>query len=495
MPARTNYHPCIIPALDILISDPDILYPKKTDKKKADYLCIPLQYLDKLSSYRSEYNTTRGDSARQVVGAFGMMLEKIHATGSPHYICENGMHVEFFSDYHDTTSTRTSAILLAHRLQQSQSGSVAIMTGDDSMIAKASNANVDIARVNPEIYTGRRKVVLPTDAINLWERNHKITAEEWNDIFGKRHALRANEFVELQYHYTGQTQGYKNIGRFDANRGELIPLRYIKFHSPAYNAIRPLNAIQAMILEALLAPVDEIPIVIISGVFGIGKTFLPIAAGLNGVGYRNSSPNIDIERVFVCPRDSSLGRDIGFRPGDTTAKTLPKAMPVIDNIRAILKLLGPNGTSENSDFSHDAPHKSSKKRYKKGYPANPHSNSSLNSEIEMILERYFEFVPMIDIGGRSIEDALIIYDEFQDVERRQARELFSRLGSGSKMVIAGDSSQRTNPHVNRTSNGLNYAATRLSDKSFAAVISSYEPDEIVRHWVLSEIAKAFGVYH
>ena len=93
------------------------------------------------------------------------------------------------------------------------------------------------------------------------------------------------------------------------------------------------------------------------------------------------------------------------------------------------------------------------------------------------------------MGGRSISNSLIFYDEFQYVERFQARELVSRIGNGSKIVIAGDPTQLSNPHLNRTSNGLNYIANKLADKPYAAIITSDEEDEIVRHWVLREIAK------
>lgn len=493
-----NFHPYIVPAMDVLISDPDILSPSKSDKKKADYLCIPIQYVDRLDDFYHEINS-RGDSARQLLGRLGVMLEHINITGNSYFSCENGMRVEFRNSQTPTNSSRQNAIMLAKSLQRDHDhkGSVAIMTGSDRMIAKAAAAHVDIAHVNPEIYTGRRKVTLPADAVSLWTNKGKITTEDWSDIFGKSEPpLHANEFVEFDYPYTGacDTRNFRNIGRFHSNTKELLPLKYLGFYSPSYREIHPISPVQAMYMEALLAPVDEIPIVVLSGLFGIGKTFLPIAVGLNGVGYGTQKSNLDFRRIFVCPRDSKLGKEIGYLPGDATEKTMAKALPIIDNIYDVLSHIKCEKPSdkislEPAELEIDA---SSKKKNRKRKKQN---SPTIGSEINKIIDRYFEFQPMINMGGRSISDSLIIYDEFQDVERFQARELVTRIADGSKMVIVGDPTQLSNPHLNRTSNGLNYVANKLADQPYAAVISSYKQEEIIRHWVLQEVAKAFGTHY
>lgn len=507
---KITYHPCIVPAMDILISDPDILNPSIDDKKKADYLYIPTQYVDRLDDFYHE-KTSRGDSAKQLISRIGAMLEYLNQTGKDSFICDNGMRVVFKNENIPSSSSRQNAIMLAQSLKRDarNKGSVAIMTGSDRMIAKAAAAHVDIAHVNPETYAGRRLVQLPLDAVSLWERNKRITAKEWREIFSDEPPLRANEFVELKYSYTGRSNnGFGNIGRFDINAepgGALVPLKYLNFYSPSYRRIRPITPLQAMYLEALLAPVDEIPIVVLSGVFGIGKTFLPIAVGLNGVGYRASDTNLNFRRIFVCPRDSTLGREIGYVSGDTTEKTLVKALPIIDNVYDVISLLDhetiPTFDSDTLEiYDSESKKTNRKKKRKKDRKTDqkylePTRSFFGSSEVSRILEKYFEFRPVIQMGGRSISNSLIIYDEFQDVERFQARELVTRIANGSKMVITGDPTQLSNPHLNRTSNGLNYVASKLADQPFAAILSSYRQEEIIRHWVLREIAKAFGTRH
>ena len=523
----SHYHNYIVAAMDMLIGDPDVIDTNeitRETKRKADFLCIPIQYLDKLGEWRQELNS-RGEASKRLINSMGNMLYYLnnHPDNQNTFTAKNGMKIMFREVPHIQEAHSTQlAISLGQELQSEHSsknsGSVAIMTGSDWMVAKASAAHIDVARINPDVYTGRSKVKLPLDAAPLWTSNHHISESEWNDIFPKK-KIHFNEFVEFEIDNFGQTQsGYSNIGRFTYDghgNPAIIPLKYVKFKSPTYRNIRPITNVQAMYMEALLAPVDEIPIVVFSGLFGTGKTFLAVAAGLNGVGYHTTKPTVPYDRIFICPRDSALGKDVGFLPGGLPDKTMPMAMPVIDNIYDVLKIirdtteLKPVQQFANDEsgglivnFEEDSTSylsgKSSKKHSRKRLKSNEDEtamlrktiNGCISKEVLDIIGQYFEFQPLIYMGGRSISNALIYYDEFQDVERFQARELVSRIGTGSKIIITGDPTQLSNPHLNRTSNGLNYIGNKLADKPYAAVISCDVEEEIVRHWVLREIAKA-----
>ncbi len=174
--------------------------------------------------------------------------------------------------------------------------------------------------------------------------------------------------------------------------------------------------------------------------------------------------------MFICPRDGTLGADIGFLPGDATNKTRAKAKPIEDNLLQVIKS-----------------QQSSEKRNEKG-------NSGLGSAHDklerLIAQHTIEFEPLVNMGGRSIADSFIIYDEFQDMERYQAKALLTRPSDGSKMVILGDPTQTTNPHLNATSNGLSYSASKLAGKPEAAVITLL-PEEITRSRAAIAIAKYF----
>ena len=216
-----------------------------------------------------------------------------------------------------------------------------------------------------------------------------------------------------------------------------------------------------------MAPVDEIPIVIAPADFGTGKTFLATALGYSLVA--TEKPLYD--RVFVVPRDSSLGRDIGYLPGDETQKTLAKAMPIVDNLYNFFK-------AQNN-------------RLKGGKDPTP---DDIKEKVNEAIKQRFEFVPIINMGGRSVSDSWIIYDEAQDMERFQIDQLMKRVGDNSKMIIIGDPDQVFNPHMNRHSNGLMYAATHLAGSPYAAVVTMPK-SEIVRSKAAREIARCFSHGH
>ncbi len=471
-------HEYIVPGLDVLIGDPSILYPHADEKKYAEAFFIPENYVHTVISFYDE-QSGRGDSCRELVRRFGEILSAIEDPKCG-FILKNGTVIFFIRQAElkleknlNLNSSRHQTIMTAKYIQEAELykkfSNVAIMTGSDTLATLAALYNIDVVHVNPEVYTGRRKVVLSDENSGLWYSNHKISAEDWTNFFPKESPLRANEFVEFVYNDFGKVdRSFVNIGRFVQSENALLPLRYFKFKSPRFNKIWPKTAGQAMLLEALLAPPEEIPLVVVSGTFGTGKTFLSVAAGYFGV-----SEDSIYERIFICPRDGALGAEIGFVPGDATEKTLVKSKPIIDNLRSILKLTNP----------------------KNGKKSDNSSNLSVERDcadkhVDETLKKYFEFEPVIFMGGRSIENSFIIYDEFQDMERYQAKALLSRIGNNSKIIVSGDPSQLTNPHLNRTSNGLSYSASKLAGRPEAAIIT-LNKDEIVRSPAAIAIAECF----
>ncbi len=475
-----SYHDFIVPGLDVLIGDPSIINPLVDDKKRAEIFYIPENYVHRVIDFYHE-QSGRGDSCRELTRRFSIILEAINQSGDDYYQLANGTIVEFVKtckkDYAanglDPKSSKSDAIIAAQTISKKLETPeyLAIMTGSDQLSALAALHKIDIAHINPTVYTGRRKVSLPLGCANLWFTNHKITAAQWADFFTGEEPLRPNEFVEFVVDDFGQIDNcFKNIGRFDAKEDALIPLRFHRFDNPKFKSIRPRTPSQAMLFEALLLPPEEVPIVVASGFFGTGKTFLSVAAGYYGV-----TESEIYEKIFICPRDGALGKEIGFVPGDDTEKTMVKAKPIADNVRNILRLVAPDC----------AGNKKNEEDQKKSTP----KRDCLDRKVADILDKFFEYESIIYMGGRSISNSFIIYDEFQDTERYQARALLSRIGDGSKVIISGDPTQITNPHLNRTSNGLSYSASKLAGKPEAIVVTLFEED-IVR----SSAARAIAAY-
>ena len=95
MAKRREFHPALIPALDALIGDPGLISPARDSKLKAEDLYIPAQYIDRIREFRDE-QSSRGESATKLLGAFARILEAIHYKNKDEtFICANGMRIHF----------------------------------------------------------------------------------------------------------------------------------------------------------------------------------------------------------------------------------------------------------------------------------------------------------------------------------------------------------------------------------------------------------------
>lgn len=478
MAKRKEFHSALVPALDALIGDPALISPPRGGKKKADDLYIPAQYIDRIREFRDE-QSSRGESATKLLGAFARILEAIHYNNRDEvFICANGMKIHFVPSSqlklvstNGRTGSTTHALATARYVQEKiGKDNVAILTGDSYMSAKALADDIDVAHINPDVYTGRRELELPEELYGDWFNHRHISAEAFAKAFPEEKPLLLNEFVEFvidpsmasSYGVHCLCNFAQTIGRFEFDKnkgsGELRQLHYI---DDLPRSIQPRSAGQAMLAEVLMAPADEIPIVICPAVFGTGKTYLSVAIGL----HLTSDKNAEYDRIFVVPRDAELGKEIGFLPGDEREKTLAKAMPIVDNVRAYIKNKGDRKKGNLEMTAQD-----------------------ISKRVEMTIEQNFEFVSIINMGGRSISDCWIIYDESQDMERFQINQLMKRIGDGSKMVITGDPNQVFNKHMNYHSNGLMYAATKMAGSPYAAVVTMTEA-EITRSEAAREIAR------
>lgn len=477
MAQRKDFHPILIPALDALIGDPELIVPTKHSKLKANDLFIPAQYIDRIYEFRDE-PSSRGESAHKLLGYFPHILEAIHYSNSDNvFTCANGMRIRFISSeklkltsINGHSGSTAHALATARYAQEKDSkDEVAILTGDNYMVSKALMSDIDVAHVNPDIYTGRRKLILPKKYYNDWFIHRHLSAESFSEAFPDQKPLLINEFVEfevdthLAFAY-GYTAGNitQLIGRFEydelSDKSTLRRLHYVE-DLPYY--IQPRSAGQAMLAEVLMAPADEIPIVICPAIFGTGKTYLATSTGLAMVA--DKKPKYD--HIFVVPRDAELGKEIGFLPGDEREKTLAKAMPIVDNVRAYVKNKG-DRKKGNAEMTPD----------------------DINKRVDFLIQQYFEFTSIINMGGRSLSGCWIIYDEAQDMERFQINQLMKRIGDESKMIITGDPNQVYNKHMNYYSNGLMYAATKMAGSPYAAVVSMFEY-EITRSKAAREIAR------
>lgn len=215
---------------------------------------------------------------------------------------------------------------------------------------------------------------------------------------------------------------------------------------------QPRNVGQRFALYALLASTEEIPLVILKGSAGTAKTFLSLAAGLQG--YYHSG----YDRIMITRSNTLSDNDLGFLPGDLEEKMGPLIAPFMDNLQILLK-----GQNEEKE--------------------------QIKMQIEDMFETgIIEICSLAYMRGRSLVNSFIIVDEAQNCTIGQILEIITRAGKGSKLVLLGDPDQIDSPKLDRKNNGLSFAAERMKDSKLCAQVT-FDESETVRSALAAEGAK------
>ena len=101
---------------------------------------------------------------------------------------------------------------------------------------------------------------------------------------------------------------------------------------------------------------------------------------------------------------------------------------------------------------------------------------------------FFHNIPVEKAQGLSFSYELVLYDEFQDQNAKQADTLIKRLGTNGKIVITGDIKQVHAPYLDSSNNGLVYASQLLYDNPMVAQVHFTE-EEVIRHPLVKLVAE------
>lgn len=124
-------------------------------------------------------------------------------------------------------------------------------------------------------YTGRLTCYVPEAAFNDFLTQGVVVSQLYlTDSEGRSYApeVQENEFVILQ---ADASLHKTHLGR--VHQGQVLPLTYSRV-TPY--GIKPRNAGQYFMQEALMQPASEAPLVIVKGQAGTAKTFYSLAVGL-----------------------------------------------------------------------------------------------------------------------------------------------------------------------------------------------------------------------
>ncbi|MGL6135557.1 MAG: PhoH family protein, partial [Prochlorococcaceae cyanobacterium] len=249
--------------------------------------------------------------------------------------------------------------------------------------------------------------------------------------------LQPNEGVTL----IDQSQpNHTLLARHNAATATLQPLQ--RLSKARLGRIQARNREQSFALDLLLDP--AVQLVTLVGKAGTGKTLLALAAGLNQVADERL-----YERMLVTRPVISLGKELGFLPGDVEEKMGPWMQPIIDNLDFLL------GGDDHA----------------KGSGQRGGSRQQRSSWNDLKAMGLLEVEAISYIRGRSIPGQYMVVDEAQNLTPHEVKTIVTRVGEGTKIVLTGDPYQIDNPYVDAESNGLTWLVERFKGQLLAGHVT------------------------
>ena len=89
--------------------------------------------------------------------------------------------------------------------------------------------------------------------------------------------------------------------------------------------------------------------------------------------------------------------------------------------------------------------------------------------------------------GRSIPYQYILFDEVQNLTPHEVKTLISRVGEGSKIILAGDPYQIDSPYLDFSSNGIVVATSKFKGQPLFGTVFLQNSERSLLSRLVSEI--------
>ncbi len=194
--------------------------------------------------------------------------------------------------------------------------------------------------------------------------------------------------------------------------------------------ISPKNIGQAMALHSLLDP--HIDLVILTGPAGSGKTLLALAAALEMVVEKNM-----YDKIIVTRSTPEIAESIGFLPGTEEEKMAPWLAAITDSLEVLHK-----------------------------------NDENVKGSMNYIMEKAnIQFKSVNFMRGRSIQNAIVILDESQNLTASQLKTIITRCGEGTKLICGGNLAQIDSNYLSAVTSGLTYLVEKFKNFSGSATLN------------------------
>jgi PhoH-like ATPase len=192
------------------------------------------------------------------------------------------------------------------------------------------------------------------------------------------------------------------------------------------------NVEQTFLIDLIMD--KEIDLITTLGLAGSGKSLIALAASLELVLSKR-----EYERLIIYRPIESVGKSLGFLPGELSEKLSPHFTAIMDNFEILFS------NKVGSDWRRDL------EMYQK------------KGRIEMDAIAF--------IRGRSIPNSLILVDESQNLNNAEIKTILTRAGENTKVIFNGDTSQIDADNLDASNNGLTYIINKFKTSDLAAHIT------------------------
>lgn len=199
--------------------------------------------------------------------------------------------------------------------------------------------------------------------------------------------------------------------------------------------------------KELLRSIKSNQITICTGKAGSGKTFLSLGYALKLL---RSETNY-FQKIYLVKSVTTLkGEEIGFLKGDFNEKIEPFMWSFYVNMEKLI------------------------------------SKMDINA---LIHEDFIKPYPLAYLRGASLDNAIIIVDEAQNISMDNARTILTRIGENSKMILLGDSNQIDIKH--KSDSCLNKLIEIFEGVEDIGTITMNDNDRNVRNPIIDLIESKF----
>lgn len=203
-------------------------------------------------------------------------------------------------------------------------------------------------------------------------------------------------------------------------------------------AIRPKTAGQKAYVDAIRNNTVTFGI----GPAGTGKTYLAMAMAVAALKRK------EVGRIIMTRPIVEAGESLGYLPGTLIEKVDPYIRPLYDAL---------------------------------------YDMTDMERANQLIESGVIEVAPLAFMRGRTLNDSFIILDEAQNTTSEQMKMFLTRLGFGSKMVVAGDVTQLDLPKGISGLKQVRSILSGLQDIEFC----DFTGKDIVRHSLVAAIVSAY----